>query len=170
MRICPGGATVDAPVIDSLCASAEETDQLNVKSSPAAASAIQDMDLAEIVKVIQSCRDGINKLVESLQQKFPSVSKSHLKSKVREISEFVDNRWQVKKEILSKLGLKPSPGPVNPKKVKSITSYFSKRCLPLEEATNTLASSPELCLKSKTVQNINGATDVPQINLFPASQ
>ncbi|KAG8054355.1 hypothetical protein GUJ93_ZPchr0001g31949 [Zizania palustris] len=164
------GATVDAPVIDSLCASAEETDQLNVKSSPAAASAIQDMDLAEIVKVIQSCRDGINKLVESLQQKFPSVSKSHLKSKVREISEFVDNRWQVKKEILSKLGLKPSPGPVNPKKVKSITSYFSKRCLPLEEATNTLASSPELCLKSKTVQNINGATDVPQINLFPASQ
>lgn len=48
------------------------------------------------VKVIGSCRDGINKLVESLHQKFPNVSKSQLKNKVREISEFVDNRWQVR--------------------------------------------------------------------------
>ncbi|KAL5221591.1 hypothetical protein ABZP36_026304 [Zizania latifolia] len=169
MRICPGGATFDAPVIDSSSASAQETDQLNLKSSPAAASAIQDMDLAEIVKVIRSCRDGINKLVESLHQKFPRVSKSQLKTKVREISEFVDNRWQVKKEILSKLGLNSSPGPVNSKKLKSISTYFSKRCLPPEEATNTLASSPELRLKSKTIQNINGGTDVPQINLLPTS-
>lgn len=109
------------------------------------------------VKVIGSCRDGINKLVESLHQKFPNVSKSQLKNKVREISEFVDNRWQVryfhiqerhtnnvcfcasviyssalwemkytwnallsyfflslqvKKEVLSKLGLSSSPGTV----------------------------------------------------------
>uniref|UniRef100_J3L6P6 Chromatin assembly factor 1 subunit FSM n=1 Tax=Oryza brachyantha TaxID=4533 RepID=J3L6P6_ORYBR len=168
MRICPGGATIDAPVIDSSSASAEETNQLNVKSSPAAASAIPDTDLTEIVKVIRSCRDGINKLVDSLHQKFPSVSKSQLNKKVREISEFVDNRWQVKKEVLSKLGLSSSPA--NSKKPKSIATYFSKRCLPPEEASNALESSPELRQKSKTIQTVNGGTDVPQINLLPSSQ
>lgn len=34
-------------------------------------------------------------MVESLQQKFPTVPKSQLKTKVREVSDFVDNRWQV---------------------------------------------------------------------------
>ncbi|KAF3777786.1 Chromatin assembly factor 1 subunit [Nymphaea thermarum] len=38
---------------------------------------------------------GINKVIESLQKKFPSVPKVHLRSKVKEISEFSDNRWQV---------------------------------------------------------------------------
>ncbi|XP_052166619.1 chromatin assembly factor 1 subunit FSM [Oryza glaberrima] len=165
MRICPGGATIDLPVIDSSSANAEETNQLNVKSSPAAASAIPDTDLAEIVKVIGSCRDGINKLVESLHQKFPNVSKSQLKNKVREISEFVDNRWQVKKEVLSKLGLSSSPA--SSKKPKSIATYFSKRCLPPEEA---ILASPELRLKSKTTQNVNGDTDIPRISLLPSSQ
>uniref|UniRef100_A0A0D9V8Y5 Chromatin assembly factor 1 subunit FAS1 n=1 Tax=Leersia perrieri TaxID=77586 RepID=A0A0D9V8Y5_9ORYZ len=167
MRICPGGATIDVPVIDSSSASAEETNQSNVKSSsPSSASAIPDMDLTEIVKVIQSCRDGINKLVDLLHQRIPNMSKSQLKNKVREISEFVDNRWQVKKEVLSKLGLNSSPA--SGKKPKSITTYFSKRCLPPEEAINALASSPELRLKSKTVQKVNGSTDVPQINLLPS--
>jgi hypothetical protein len=48
------------------------------------------------VKVIRSCRDGINKVVELLQQRFPNVSKSQLKSKVREVSDFVDNHWKVR--------------------------------------------------------------------------
>jgi chromatin assembly factor 1 subunit A len=48
------------------------------------------------VQVIRSCRDGINKVVESLQQRLPNVSKSQLKSKVREISDFVDNHWKVR--------------------------------------------------------------------------
>ncbi|KAF0920479.1 hypothetical protein E2562_035378 [Oryza meyeriana var. granulata] len=168
MRLCPGGATVDVPVNDSSSASVDETNQLNAKSSPAAASAITDTDLAEIVKVIRSCHDGINKLVDSLQQKFPTVSKSQLKNKVREISEFVDNRWQVKKDVLSKLGLSSSPAVS--KTPKSIATYFSKRCLPPEEAINALASSPELRLRSKTIQNVNGGTDVPQINLLPSTQ
>lgn len=47
------------------------------------------------VSVIQSCSHGINKVVESLQEKFPSISKSQLRNKVREVSNFVDNRWQV---------------------------------------------------------------------------
>ena len=47
------------------------------------------------VSVIQSCSQSMNKVVESLQQKFPTVSKLQLRNKVREISDFVDNRWQV---------------------------------------------------------------------------
>lgn len=90
------------------------------------------------VSVIQSCSHGINKLIEALQNKFPHIAKSQLRSKVREIADFSDNRWQVsyiavslvfcipgwiqfvqltivlatqvKKDILVKLGLSVSPG------------------------------------------------------------
>lgn len=48
------------------------------------------------VSGIRSCPLGINRLAESLQQKFPAFSKSQLRNKVREISSFVDNRWQVR--------------------------------------------------------------------------
>jgi chromatin assembly factor 1 subunit A len=54
---------------------------------------------------------------------------------------------------------------VKPKKNKSIAMYFSKRCLPPEEAVNALAASPELRLKSR-----NGGREAPQINLFPSEQ
>ncbi|KAL6840335.1 hypothetical protein ACP4OV_030145 [Aristida adscensionis] len=169
MRICPGAVVVDVPVIDCSSATAEGANQTNVKtSSPAAAAAIPETDLPEIVQVIRSCRDGINKLVELLQQKFPNVSKSQLKSKVREISDFVDNHWKIKKEVLDKLGLNSSP--VSAKKTKGIAMYFSKRCLPPEEAINALASSPELRLKSETIQNSKGGNEAPQINLFPSPQ
>ncbi|RLN23765.1 hypothetical protein C2845_PM07G31350 [Panicum miliaceum] len=169
MRICLGGVVVDVPTIDNSSASAEEINQSNVKNgSPASASAISETDLPEIVQVIRSCRDGINKVVELLHQKFPNVSKYQLNRRVREISDFVDNHWKVKKEILDKLGLDSSP--VKSKKAKGIAMYFSKRCLPPEEAINALASSPELRLKSKTIQNGNGGTETPQINLFPSPQ
>ncbi|CAH8387932.1 unnamed protein product [Eruca vesicaria subsp. sativa] len=36
----------------------------------------------------------ISKVVETLQQKFPDVPKTKLREKVREISDFEDNRWQ----------------------------------------------------------------------------
>jgi chromatin assembly factor 1 subunit A len=52
MRICPGGVVVDVPCIDSSPQSAEGIDQSNGKnSSPAAASAIPEMDLTEIVSM-----------------------------------------------------------------------------------------------------------------------
>ncbi|KAG2593530.1 chromatin assembly factor 1 subunit FSM-like isoform X2 [Panicum virgatum] len=169
MRICPGGAVVDVPSIDNSSASAEEINQSNVKNgSPASASAIPETDLPEIVQVIRSCRDGINKVVELLHQKFPNVSKYQLNRRVREISDFVDNHWKVKKEILDKLGLDSSP--VKSKKTKGIAMYFLKRCLPPEEAISALVSSPELRLKSKTIQNGNGGAEAPQINLFPSPQ
>ncbi|KAM3259419.1 hypothetical protein ACQJBY_050947 [Aegilops geniculata] len=180
MRICPGGGVVDVPAIDSSSAASEETNQSNAKSSPAAASSVLDTDLQEIVQVIQSSRDGIHKLVELLHQKFPTVKKTQLNHKVREISDFVDNRWQVKKEVLDKLGLTSSP-PVDrpqktkavadrPSKTKGIGMYFSKRCLPPEEAVNALASSPELRLKPRTVQGSNGVAGAPQVDLFPSQK
>jgi len=53
------------------------------------------------VQVIRSCRDGINKVVELLHQKFPNVSKYQLNRRVREISDFVDNHWKVRKLLHS---------------------------------------------------------------------
>ena len=51
--------------------------------------------------MIRSCRDGINKVVELLHQKFPNVSKYQLNRRVREISDFVDNHWKVRKLLHS---------------------------------------------------------------------
>ncbi|KAL0403392.1 UNVERIFIED_CONTAM: Chromatin assembly factor 1 subunit FAS1 [Sesamum radiatum] len=63
-----------------------------------------------LISVIQSCPHSIGKITKSLHNKFPDVPKSQIRNKVREISEFSDNRWQVKKEVLSKHGLTISPG------------------------------------------------------------
>ncbi|KAL5651549.1 hypothetical protein ACJX0J_037007, partial [Zea mays] len=105
-----GGVVVDVPLTDSSSATVEEISQPNPKDgSPGAASAIPETDLPEIAQVIRSCRDGIHKVVELLQHKFPNVSKTQLNRKVREISDFVDNHWKVKKEVLDKLGLDSSP-------------------------------------------------------------
>lgn len=98
-------------------------------STPAMPADVPDSELPTIVSTIQSCPQGINKVVDSLQQKLPAVSKTLLRNKVREISDFVDNRWQVKKEILDKLGLSVSPERSNGR-AKSIAAFFSKRCLP----------------------------------------
>nr|KYP64197.1 hypothetical protein KK1_018787 [Cajanus cajan] len=111
---------------------------------------IPDSDLNIIVTTIQSCSQGMNKVLVSLQQKFPSVSKSSLKNKVREVSDYVDNRLQVKKEVLDKLGLavkheKNSGGP------RSIAAFFSKRCLPpAGEGVKPGETSPLPPLKSSS--------------------
>ncbi|KAL0452244.1 UNVERIFIED_CONTAM: Chromatin assembly factor 1 subunit FAS1 [Sesamum latifolium] len=76
----------------------------------ATAAALADSDLPQIISVIQSCPHSIGKITKSLHNKFPDVPKSQIRNKVREISEFSDNRWQVKKEVLSKHGLAISPG------------------------------------------------------------
>ncbi|KAL0700964.1 hypothetical protein Bca4012_057086 [Brassica carinata] len=102
------------------------------QSTPPSASkarSIPDSDLLAVVSTIQSCSQGINKVVETLQQKFPDVPKTKLRQKVREISDFEDSRWQVKKEVLTKLGLSPSPDK-GVKRPTMISTFFSKRCLP----------------------------------------
>lgn len=109
----------------------------------ASGAAITDSDLPEIVSIIQSCPHGINVVVKSLRTKFPNIAKSQLKNKVREISYFSDNRWQVKKEILDKLGITPSPEK-SARRTKSIAAFFSKRCLPpAGKTTNPNQVSPQ---------------------------
>lgn len=109
----------------------------------ASGATITDSDLPEIVTIIQSCPHGINVVVKSLRDKFPNVAKSQLKSKVREISIFSDNRWQVKKEILEKFGLSRSPEKTV-RRTKSIAAFFSKRCLPpAGKTTNPNQVSPQ---------------------------
>ncbi|RZC94302.1 hypothetical protein C5167_029867 [Papaver somniferum] len=134
----------------------EEVAQLHDKGStatpstpPAPVSVIQDKDLPKIVAAIQSSPQAIAKVIESLQQSFPMVSKIQLGSKVREISQFVDNRWQVKKEILDKLGISPVPKKII--RTKSITTFFSKRCLPPDaEMMKAEHTSPQPCRKRET--------------------
>ncbi|XP_010528632.1 PREDICTED: chromatin assembly factor 1 subunit FAS1-like isoform X2 [Tarenaya hassleriana] len=155
MRPLPGSPLIeismnmedeDPEVSNSPCSSNTPPPPPSVKSMP-------DLDLLTVVSIIQSCSQGMNKVVESLQQKFPDVSKARLRSTVREISNFEDNRWQVKEEILSKLGLTPSPDK-GVKRAKTISSFFSKRCLPPS------SKSPEPSLKPRTMpQEPDGCKD-----------
>ncbi|EOA33749.1 hypothetical protein CARUB_v10019943mg [Capsella rubella] len=111
----------------------QETSKLSCSQSTppsnSKAKSIPDSDLITVVSTIQSCSQGINRVIETLQQKFPDVPKTKLRQKVREISDFEDSRWQVKKEVLTKLGLSPSPDKSG-KRPKTISTFFSKRCLP----------------------------------------
>uniref|UniRef100_A0A1J3J1U8 Chromatin assembly factor 1 subunit FAS1 n=1 Tax=Noccaea caerulescens TaxID=107243 RepID=A0A1J3J1U8_NOCCA len=106
----------------------EEAGQSTPPSSSRTRS-IPDSDLLTVVSTIQSCSQGINRVVETLQEKFPDVPKTKLRQKVREVSDFEDSRWQIKKEVLTKLGLSPSPDKGG-KRPKTISTFFSKRCLP----------------------------------------
>ncbi|KAL0382586.1 UNVERIFIED_CONTAM: Chromatin assembly factor 1 subunit FAS1 [Sesamum calycinum] len=95
-----------------------------------------------VISAIQSCPHSIGKITKSLHNKFPDVPKSQIRNKVREISEFSDNRWQVKKEVLSKHGLAISPEKTCGK-TKSIATFL-KRCLPPSGTTLNLSeSSPQ---------------------------
>ncbi|KAI4302073.1 hypothetical protein L6164_035290 [Bauhinia variegata] len=107
----------------------------------AAEPAIMESDLPVIVSTIQTSQ-GINEVLESLQQKFPAVSKSILRNKVCELSDYVDNSLQVRKEVLVKLGLALYPEKSS-RGAESITNFLSKRCLPpTGESMNPGETSP----------------------------
>ncbi|CAL9197375.1 chromatin assembly factor 1 subunit FAS1-like [Musa acuminata AAA Group] len=153
MRAIPGGAIVDIFTNPSTSYEDQQVPLAPEESAAQAATApvVSDKDLPEYARLIQSCPHGINKLVDVLLQKFPSIPKSQLRNKIREISDFVDNRWQVKKDVLQRLGLSASePSPDKGGKQKSIAMYFSKRCLPPEgQSINISESSPQSSTKSK---------------------
>ncbi|KAK9673520.1 hypothetical protein RND81_12G172700 [Saponaria officinalis] len=145
MRAFPGGLSIELPSNVNSQDENHEASTSNSKGSAAATgiATIPDSDLPKIVSAIQSHPQGINRVLKSLLEKFPGVPKSYLNNKVREISDFVDNRWQVKKEVLDKLGMTTTPerGRV---RTKSIATFFSKRCLPpAGKAINLCESSPE---------------------------
>ncbi|TYG37052.1 hypothetical protein ES288_D13G111200v1 [Gossypium darwinii] len=152
MRAYPGGHSIEIS-IDSKVHDNQEACLSSVKAGVTPVLSlvpILDSDLHLIVSTIQSCSHGIKSLVESLQEKFPSIPKSQLKDTVHEISEFSDNRWQVKKEILVKLGMSVSPEKGGGQ-TKSIAAFFSKRCLPPAAKSvcspTTTGSSPQQLLK-----------------------
>ncbi|XP_022718437.1 chromatin assembly factor 1 subunit FAS1 [Durio zibethinus] len=161
MRVCPGGPPVEL----SIDIMVHENQEACLSSGKAGATPflsvapIPDSDLPLFVSTIQSCSSyGMNRLVESLQQKFPSIPKSQLRSKVREISEFSDNRWQVKKEILLKLGISISPEKGGTR-TKSIAAFFSKRCLSPDMNISLVETSPQQLLKpGSAAQEQQGCT------------
>ncbi|KAF7805286.1 chromatin assembly factor 1 subunit FAS1 [Senna tora] len=106
MRLIPGSSCIEL----SMDKMHNEDQEACLSTGKSAApnyvmAAIPDSDLPIIVTTIQTCSQDINKVLESLQHKFPAVSKSSLRNKVREVSNYVDNHLQVKKEVLVKLGL-----------------------------------------------------------------
>ncbi|KAI3411718.1 uncharacterized protein J3R85_017677 [Psidium guajava] len=129
MLILPG-AKLPECLADNILDEDEEDYPTNSKScsTPALhAVNVPNSELPTIVSAIQSCSQSINKVVDSLQKKLPAISKTLLRNKVREISDFVENRWQVKKEILDKLGSSVSPERSDG---RAKSAFFSKRCLP----------------------------------------
>ncbi|XVE90692.1 hypothetical protein DITRI_Ditri20bG0097300 [Diplodiscus trichospermus] len=157
IRACPGHPPVEIS-IDSMVHNDQEaclSSGTDGATPVLSVAPIQDSDLPLIVSTIQSCSHGINRLVDSLQEKFPSIPKSQLKNKVREISEFSHNRWQVKKETLQKLGMSISPEKGGGR-TKSIAAFFSKRCLP---PTKSIETSPEQLSKpGSATQEQQGCT------------
>ncbi|PRQ41488.1 putative chromatin assembly factor 1 subunit A [Rosa chinensis] len=149
IHVFPGDSLVEITV-DGMQEEDPEVYLLNGKCSIKSSSAvavIPELDLPAIVSVIQSCSQSINKVLQALQQKFPAASKTQLRNKVREISDFVDNHWQVKREILDKVGLSMSPEK-SAGLPKSITAFFSKRCLPPNgKSINPNETSPQQAVK-----------------------
>ncbi|KAK9075170.1 hypothetical protein SSX86_003490 [Deinandra increscens subsp. villosa] len=149
LSICvfPVGPSIEISTDDDVKEEVQEdcpsSSKSNVVPAASGSTTISDSDIPEIVPIIQSCPHGINKVVSTLRLKFPNISKSQLGSKVREISVFADNRWQVKKDILDKYGLSSSPEKTS-RRTKSIAAFFSKRCLPpTGKTTNPNQVSPQ---------------------------
>ncbi|KAH9620580.1 hypothetical protein KSS87_015807 [Heliosperma pusillum] len=157
----PGGPCIEVPYVN-LHEENHDVASSNSKACTTAstvASTIPDSDLPNIVSVIQSCPQGMSRLLESLQKRFPDVPKTLLKNKVREISDYdpVVNRWKVKKDILGKLGM------TTPEKTKlgtkSIATFFSKRCLPpAGHVVNICESSPEPMKRGSSSQQPHEST------------
>lgn len=162
LSICPFPGDHVEITVDIMDDENEEDCLSNGKGSTTLSStvtAISESDLPAIVSVIQSCSTSMNKVVESLQQKFPSISKTQLRNKVREMSDFnsTENRWQVRREILIKLGFSTDK---SGEREKSIATFFSKRCLPPDgKSLNPNETSPLSSLKpGSAVHGQHGGT------------
>ncbi|XP_074566494.1 chromatin assembly factor 1 subunit FSM [Curcuma longa] len=149
-----GGPIIDISTSPSTLNEVQQVSESSQETSiqTGTSEAISESDLPEFVRLVQSCPHGINKMVEVLQQKFPSISKAQLRNKVRELSNFVDNHWQVKKDVLERLGMPAIESSPDVKKQKSIAAYFPRSCQPPPEAVPMILSEslPQSSSKSKT--------------------
>lgn len=97
-----------------------------------------ESELLEMVDILLSSTQGLEKTIDLMSMKIPNLSRTQLRKSVREICKFAHKRWQVKKEVLEQLGLRipsakvgcDSPGKATAGQLKPITKFFSKRCLP----------------------------------------
>lgn len=159
LRAFPSGPLIEISKVDNTQDNDREASSSISKAGStqvSAIAAIPDSDLCKVVSTIQACPHGINKVAESLQQQFPAIPKSQLRNKVREMSDFVDNRWQVKKDILDKLGLSPSP---EKGRTKTIATFFSKRCLPPSNNKNIINLDEMSQATQKTGPAVQGEQD-----------
>eukprot|EP00250_Pteridium_aquilinum_P018366 c24053_g2_i1 orf=288-3503(+) len=143
LKVCPlfNEIQIEVPQDPQLL---EQVDDDKKKSIKRRAKGLPPTALREMVEVLLSSTHGLKRLVDLLSTKFPEASRSQLRDKIKEIADFVDNHWQVKKEIVEQLGItlpcpqaanNPEPVTKNPSiQLKPITKFFSKRCLPPETA------------------------------------
>jgi chromatin assembly factor 1 subunit A len=192
IQICLPEILIELPSEPRTEASPKEDRELS-KRQKKNYTVFPDSDVPELIRTIQSSTQGMNKIVESLLNKFPSIPKKQLKSKIREISDFVENRWQVKKEVLEKLSIFPpvqvsevtSTPTLNAsevtktptlktlevtetptKKIKGITTYFSKRCLPPEAAGMNVQSSPDIDSSEKLKNMLPAMVDECKVDML----
>ncbi|URD77531.1 Chromatin assembly factor 1 subunit A [Musa troglodytarum] len=151
MQAFPGGSIVDILKDPNTSSDDQQVCRCSKETTTQGATVAMktDLDLPEFVRLIQSCPHGINKVVEVLQQEFPTTSKSQLRNKVREISNFVDSRWQVKKDVLEKIGLSTSQ-PTPDKDWTGTAKCFSKRCLPPKGMPIEISESSQSVSQTKT--------------------
>ncbi|XP_073099725.1 chromatin assembly factor 1 subunit FSM isoform X6 [Elaeis guineensis] len=150
MQPCPGGSNIDQSMNYNSSNKDPEIcrpQSKNSSTSVVCAAIMPDSDLSEFVECIQSCPHGMSKLVDLLHCKFPSSTKSFLRNKVREISDFVNNHWQVKKEVLDKLDLSNSPD--KSCRPKGTATLSSKWCLPPSEYSMDVPKSSQPCFKTE---------------------
>lgn len=67
--------------------------------------ALSDSSFMEFIQVLMTSPTGIKKTRELLVEKFPHAPKGFLNAKIHEVADYVDNRWQVKSEVLEQQGL-----------------------------------------------------------------
>ncbi|RLN33879.1 chromatin assembly factor 1 subunit FSM-like [Panicum miliaceum] len=109
MKKYPSGPIIDVPMVVKVTIEDPAFCRSNKKSprTPVPTKSISDSDMPEFAKLVTSCSQGMGKLVELLHERFPCVSRTQLKNKVREIAEFIHNRWQIKLEATDVQGRTP---------------------------------------------------------------
>ncbi|KAG9142402.1 hypothetical protein Leryth_020804 [Lithospermum erythrorhizon] len=163
----PDSPPIEISVCDNMveenkeaCSTTSDTNILPV----ATGAAISDSDVPQIVTVVQSNSQGISKIIEALQNKFPNTSKTQLRNKVREIADFCNNRWQVKTDVMVKFGLPTSPEIVRGKN-RSVATFFSKRCQPPGKHFNPNETSPQSMKPGSLSQMQHCSTNTEDVSI-----
>ncbi|URD80031.1 60S ribosomal protein, partial [Musa troglodytarum] len=147
MQAFPGGSIVDILKDPNTSSDDQQVCRCSKETTTQGATVAMktDLDLPEFVRLIQSCPHGINKVIEVLQQEFPTTSKSQLRNKVRK---YPTSLTVVKKDVLEKIGLSTSQ-PTPDRDWTGTAKCFSKRCLPPKGMPIEISESSQSSSKPK---------------------